>query len=188
MDEPVRPDPEAAPDEAGPSAGVEGSGTVAVPDAGAGPAHDAPRASGPRRMPPLSPRAVVVIVGALVLATVLYMGRDAIRPFVVGLVVAYLLDIPVERMARVGLPRWVSVLIVYAIFAVLFVLAIRAVFRPLADEIATFIDEFPTFIAQVTDLYQHLDLPPGLREAIDDWLMNLDEGVGGSTPVTCCRW
>ena len=55
-----------------------------------------------------------------------YVGRDALRPFVVGLILAYLLDIPVERMARLGMPRWVSVLIVYAVFAVLFVLAIRA--------------------------------------------------------------
>jgi predicted PurR-regulated permease PerM len=182
MDEPVRPDPEAAPGEAGPSAEIEGSTTDAVPDAATSRASVVPRPSGSRRLPPLSPRALVVIVGAIVLATIAYMGRDALRPFVVGLVLAYLLDIPVERMARVGLPRWVSVLIVYAVVAVLFVLAIRAIFRPLADEIATFIDEFPTFIAQVTDLYQHLDLPPGVREAIDAWLMNLDEGVGGINP------
>jgi hypothetical protein len=54
--------------------------------------------------------------------------------------------------------------------------------RPLADEVATFIREFPAFTAQVTDLYAHLDLPPAVREAIDSWLANLGEGVGGIRP------
>jgi predicted PurR-regulated permease PerM len=186
MDEPVRPDPAAAPDEAGPSPGSEGpepdiaresTASDGPPVAGAGPS---PRPL--RRLPPLTPRVAAVIVGAIVLATVLYMGRDALRPFVVGLVLAYLLDLPVERMARRRIPRWASVLIVYAVFAVLFVQAIRIIFRPLADEIATFIREFPKFTAQVADLYAHMDLPPGVREAIDEWLANLGQGVGGINP------
>ena len=124
----------------------------------------------------------LVIVGAIVLGTVAYMGRDALRLFVVGLVLAYLLDIPVERMARRRLPRWLSVLIVYAVFAVLFVQFIRLVVRPLGEEISTFVREFPLFMAQVTDLYQHLDLPPAVREAIDNWLAGLSTGVGDFDP------
>jgi len=133
-------------------------------------------------MPALTPRVLVLLVGAVILGVVLYFGRHALGPFIVGLVLAYLLDIPVERMARVGLPRWVSVLIVYALLVVVLVLAVRAVVRPLVDEISTFIREFPAFIAQVTDLYAHLDLPPALREAIDGWLESLGHGVGGFNP------
>jgi predicted PurR-regulated permease PerM len=133
-------------------------------------------------MPPPTPRVLVVIVGAIVVATVIYVGRDSVRPFIVGLILAYLLDIPVERMSRVGLPRWISVLIVYAVFVVVFIQAIRVVFRPLADEIATFVKEFPAFMAQVADLYAHLDLPPGLREAIDGWLDSVGSGVGALNP------
>ena len=125
---------------------------------------------------------LVLLTGAVVLGVVLYFGRHALGPFIVGLVLAYVLDIPVERMARIGLPRWVSVLLVYAVVAVVFVLAIRAVVRPLIDEISTFIREFPAFIAQVTDLYAHLDLPPALRETIDGWLDGLGSGVGGFNP------
>jgi predicted PurR-regulated permease PerM len=133
-------------------------------------------------VPPLTPRVVVVLVGAVVVGIAFYLGRDSLRPFVVGLILAYLLDIPVERMARVGLPRWVSVLIVYAVFLVVLILGLRVVLRPLVDEIATFIEEFPAFMAQVTDMYAHLDLPPGLREAIDGWLDSLGHGVGGLNP------
>jgi predicted PurR-regulated permease PerM len=133
-------------------------------------------------MPSLTPRVAVVIVGLVVVGIVAWLGRDALRPFVVGLILAYILDIPVERISRRGLPRWVSVLIVYAIFVVVLVWAVRLVVAPLAVEISRFIREFPAFMAQVADLYEHLDLPPDLREAIDNFLENLNSGVGGLNP------
>ena len=175
MDEPVRPDPAAAPEAAGPSSTSDpGSASVAAPDN-----REAPAAS---RIPIPTPRVLVVIVGVLVLGVVLYFGRHALGPFVVGFVLAYILDLPVERMARLRIPRWASVLIVYAVVVLLIFLAVRAVVRPLADEISAFIREFPAFVAQVTDLYAHLDLPPVVRDAIDKWLEGLSHGVGGFNP------
>lgn len=135
-----------------------------------------------RRVGPPTPRALLVVAGAIVLLFVLYLGRSALAPFVIGLVLAYLLDLPVERMARVGVPRWLSVLIVYAVVVVLVVQALQLTIRPLASELATFIAEFPTFTAQVADMYAHLDLPPALRQAIDSWLADLGAGVGGLDP------
>ena len=55
---------------------------------------------------PISPRVALVIAGAIAIGVVLYAGRSALGPFIVGLVLAYLLDIPVERLSRLGLPRW----------------------------------------------------------------------------------
>jgi predicted PurR-regulated permease PerM len=113
---------------------------------------------------------------------VLYLGSSALGPFVVGLVLAYLLDMPVERMSRVGLPRWLAVLIVYAI--VVFVVAEAIVFaiRPLFDELSTFIREFPAFSARVADMYAHLDLAPALRNAVDTSLTELGAGIAGLDP------
>jgi len=129
-----------------------------------------------------SPRAILSIAGVLILLGVLYLGRSALGPFVIGLVLAYLLDLPVERMARVGMPRWVSVLVVYAIFVFLVVQALLITLRPLGQEVAAFIREFPSFTAQVADMYAHLDLPPALRNAVDGWLVSLGQGVGGLNP------
>jgi predicted PurR-regulated permease PerM len=173
MDEPVRPDPAAARDAAGPSS----TGNQA---AAAAPARSGAIAS--NRIPIPTPRVLVVLVGLVVLGIVLYFGRHALGPFVVGLVLAYVLDIPVERMARLRIPRWAAVLIVYAAVVLLLVLAVRAVVRPLADEISAFIKEFPAFVGQVTDLYAQLDLPPEVRDAIDTWLAGLSHGVGGFNP------
>ena len=132
---------------------------------------------------PVSPRVVLVLVGAAVLAIVLLLGSSAVGPFIVGLVLAYLLDIPVERMSRVGIPRWLSVLIVYAVVLFVVVEASVLTIKPLLDELATFIREFPTFTAQVSDIYAHLDLAPTVRQAIDTWLAELGSGIGGLDPA-----
>jgi predicted PurR-regulated permease PerM len=191
MDEPVGPDPAPSPAEpdrpvaeastAPPEPPAEPIVAEASPTPTTGP-PDRPPPSG-RRIGPPSPRAALVIVGAAVLFAILYLGRSALGPFVVGLVLAYLLDLPVERMARIGLPRWISVLIVYAVVVVLVVQGLLIVLRPLGTEISTFIREFPSFTAQVADMYAHLDLPPALRHAIDSWLADLGQGVGGLDPT-----
>ncbi|HEX2755181.1 MAG TPA: AI-2E family transporter [Candidatus Limnocylindrales bacterium] len=132
---------------------------------------------------PLSPRVVLVLAGSAVVAVVLHAGSSALGPFVVGLVLAYLLDMPVERMSRIGLPRWLAVLIVYAVVVVLVVEGGVMAMRPLSDEFATFIREFPKFTAQVTDIYAHLDLLPAVRHAIDTWLADLGSGIAGIDPA-----
>jgi len=191
MDEPVGPDPApspAQPDRPDPEASTNPPKPVvgpAVATSAKTPETTPPQArrSEGRRIRPPSPRAGLVIAGAVVLFAILYLGRSALGPFVVGLVLAYLLDIPVERMARVGLPRWVSALIVYAVVVVVVIQALLIVLRPLGTELATFIRDFPSFTAQVANMYAHLDLPPALRNAVDTWLTDLGQGVGGLNPT-----
>jgi predicted PurR-regulated permease PerM len=127
---------------------------------------------------PISPRVALIIAASIAIAIVLYAGRSALGPFIVGLVLAYLLDIPVERMSRLGLPRWICVLIVYVVAAVAIYQGLRLMLRPLADEISAFIAEFPRFMTQIADQYAHLDLPPALRHAVDTFLADLGKGIG----------
>lgn len=143
-----------------------------------------PTAHGRTAFGPLSPRVALVIVSAVIIGIVLYAGRSSLSPFIVGLVLAYLLDIPVERLSRTGLPRWVSVLIVYVVAAVAIYQGLRVMLRPLADEISTFITEFPRFSSQLADQYAHLDLPPAIRGAIDAGLKDLGSGLGAIDPTT----
>ena len=143
-----------------------------------------PTAHGRTALGPLSPRVALVIVAAVVVGIVLYAGRSSLGPFIVGLIVAYLLDIPVERLSRTGLPRWISVLIVYVIAAVAIYQGLRVMLRPLADEISTFITEFPRFSTQLADQYAHLDLPPVIRNAIDAAFKDLGSGLGSIDPTS----
>jgi predicted PurR-regulated permease PerM len=187
MDEPVRPDP-AQPTTDPPA--TRSAPPSPPPDAAAipSPAPTAPtaptaRTAGSRRLRAPTPRVGLVIAGAMVLGVVLYLGSAALGPFIVGLVLAYLLDMPVERMSRVGVPRWLAVLVVYAIVVFAVVEALVLTLRPLADEFATFIREFPSFTAQVTDMYAHLDLSPTIRQAVDTWLSELGAGLAGLDPT-----
>ena len=65
------------------------------------------------RFAPLSPRVAVLIAAAIVIGILLWMARDAVRPFVVGLLLVYLLDPPVRWLVRRGLRRTLAILLVY---------------------------------------------------------------------------
>ena len=129
---------------------------------------------GRRRLAPLSPRVAVLIGAAVVVALILWMARDAVRPFIVGLLLVYLLDPPVRWLARRGVPRILAILIVYLVTIVAIVEFLNLTLRPLISEAAQFIEDLPALIEQfdaqlqrLADLYQGLNLPPAVREYID---------------------
>jgi predicted PurR-regulated permease PerM len=115
-----------------------------------------------------------VIGAAIVAGVILFAAGSAIRPFVVGLLLAYLLDPLVERFARRGVPRWLAVLLVFAIVVGTVVLALAIAIPPLVRQIATFTDELPAILQSIqyqldhlTELYDRLGLPSELRSAAD---------------------
>src|SRR4029078_12295426 len=103
-------------------------------------------------IPPLTPRVLVLLIGVVVAGVALYFGRHSLGPFVGGLVLAYVLAVPVERMSRRGLPRWTCVLLVYALVVIVFVGAIYVVVHPLADEATYFMIDFTSLQPQTRDL------------------------------------
>jgi predicted PurR-regulated permease PerM len=121
-----------------------------------------------------TPRAVVVIGGAVVLGVVLFAAGSAVRPFVVGLLLAYLLDPLVERFARLGAWRWLAVLLAFGVTVGVVALVFAIAIPPLAQQIATFGDELPAIVQQIqyqldhlNELYDRLGLPTELRTIAD---------------------
>ncbi len=148
----------------------------AVPPARtADPGTDGPRSGGQAiRLRAPTPRVAVVIGAVVVGGIVVFAAGSAIRPFVVGLLLAYLLDPLVERFARRGVPRGLSVLLVFAIVIGLIVLALSIALPPLVRQIATFTDELPSILAQIqyqldhlNELYDRLGLGTELRSLAD---------------------
>jgi len=119
-----------------------------------------------------------VLLTAIVVAFLLYQGREALSPFVVGLLLVYLLNPAVERLTRLRVPRWLSILIVYAIVVFVIVQALSFMLRPLVDQIRTFADDLPALLGNLDRFYRELDLPPAFRDVIDDWLAGLSAGGG----------
>lgn len=132
-----------------------------------------PTGAGGRLQAP-TPRVAVLIAGAVVVGVLLFAAGSAVRPFVVGLLLAYLLDPLVERFARLGLRRWLAVLVVYAIALGAIVLVLAVAIPPLVQQIATFGDELPLILDQIqyqlahlNELYDQLGLPIEARGVAD---------------------
>ena len=145
---------------------------------------------GRRRLAPLSPRVAVLIAAAIAIAVVLWMARDAVRPFIVGLLVVYLLDPPVRWLARRGVPRILAILLVYVVAIVAIVEFLNLTLQPLINEATQFIEDFPALLEQfneqlgrLAEFYAGLDLPPALREYIDAAIEALTTGETSFNPA-----
>jgi predicted PurR-regulated permease PerM len=152
-------------------------------DASTLPKHDRPRLSAP------TPRVAVAIAGAIVVAVLLYLGRDALTPFLIGALLVYVLDPAVRFVSRLRIGRWsiprsLAVLLVYVAAFVAVVQGLALLLGPLVGQLVDFLGDVPALVAAVEGAlaelgryYQALDLPPQLREFIDGAIADAIEGA-----------
>jgi predicted PurR-regulated permease PerM len=154
---------------------------------------DAAAGPGRTRFGQLSPRVAVLIVAALIVGLLLWMARDSVRPFVVGLLFVYLLDPPVRWLARRGVRRSLAILIVYVVAIVAFVEFLALTLTPLVNEIMRFIADFPRLAADLDaqlqrlgEFYQRLQIPLEIRQWIDGVIAGFGQGgsSGGGLDLT----
>lgn len=184
MDEPAQP-----------GGTVTGSPLQEASRSGIGPGGSAPFAERRRRpdagrIRPPTARVGLLLFAAIALAFVLYLGRDALSPFIVGLIIVYLLDPPVERLARVGLPRWLAILLVYAVVILIVVEGLSLMLTPLVQQISAFVSDLPGLlrsldeqVRRISEIYRGLALPPEIRHAIDQWLAQAGQGASAFDPT-----
>jgi predicted PurR-regulated permease PerM len=125
-------------------------------------------------------------VAAAILALVLFLGRQALGPFILGLLIVYLLHPPIDRISRLGVPRWIAVLLVYVGVGFIVIEALSLMLRPLVNQAALLVRQLPMLAQQLdqqlqrlSEVYRGLDLPPQLRVAIDQWLAEMAERAAG---------
>jgi predicted PurR-regulated permease PerM len=136
------------------------------------------RRGGEARLRPPTLRVALVLFAAIVVAFLLYQGREALSPFVVGLLLVHLLNPLVDWLTRLRVPRWAAILVVYAIVVFVIVQALSFMLRPLVDQIRTFAADLPGLLGNLDRFYRDLDLPPQFRETIDGWLAGLSAAGG----------
>jgi predicted PurR-regulated permease PerM len=143
-----------------------------------------------RRLPPISPRVALLAFAAVLLGVVLFAGRDALGPFIVGLLLVYLVSPPIERLVRVGLPRPVAILLIYVVVGFFIVEGLNLMLRPLVDQVRQFATDLPGLVDQLRTqlerfgaVYRGLELPAPLRDAVDQWLAKLSSGDVGFDPA-----
>jgi predicted PurR-regulated permease PerM len=142
------------------------------------------------RFAPISPRVAVLIGAAILVGILLWMARDAVRPFIVGLLLVYLLDPPVRWLTRHGMRRSLAILLVYVVAVVLFVEFLNLTLTPLVNEIVSLLQDLPGLAAQLqsqvdrlSEFYARLAIPDAVREWIDSMLASIAQGGSGGTPA-----
>ena len=140
---------------------------------------------GTGRFTPLSPRVAVLLGGAVILAMLLFMAADSARPFIIGLLFAYLLNPPVRWLVRLHVPRVLSILIVYVVGIILLIEFLSLTLTPLLNEILRFIDDLPTLIndldrqlQQLSEAYSRLQIPDAVRLWIDGVVASIGQNGG----------
>ena len=175
----AEPTPKAEPAQTGPgSAPPEAESSPPSAQPGAAELPLATPTNEGRRLGPPTQRVGLLLVAAVVIGVALYVGREALSPFIVGLMLVYLLDPAVERLSRLRVPRWLSILIVYIVAVVVVWQAVAFTIRPLVEQVRTFVADLPGLLSRLEGLYRGLDLPPQLREAVEHWLAQVEQGGG----------
>ena len=145
-------------------------------------------------MPPASfkiSRLVWLILGALVIALVLYQLRNALLPFVVGGALAYILEPFVSWLerrtpwmsSRPELKRVILILLIYVVFVLVVIGAIIALIPPITAEIKHFIENLPNLIESSRSSIESLDaqitarLPEELVADIHDAAQDLGKVI-----------
>lgn len=85
----------------------------------------------------------------LVLLLFLFLFRDILLPFVLGMVLAYILDPLADRLERLGLSRLLATLAILLIFLLLMAVFVVAIAPILGRQIGGFIDNLPQTVAQL---------------------------------------
>lgn len=115
----------------------------------------------------------------------LWRAWPALTPFIIGLVLAYLLTPFVNRLAQ-RMPRWLAILIVYVVGIGLIAIAIGYVVPPVVDQIEQLLGNIPSIpelqamFADLTALYRERvpvqfqqQLDPAIAGAIDSLQANV---------------
>ncbi|MBF8723588.1 MULTISPECIES: AI-2E family transporter [Pseudomonas] len=92
---------------------------------------------------------------ALLVAVLLYCLHNILSPFLVGILLAYLADPLVDRLERLGLSRTWGVVVVFSLFALLFLALLLVLVPMLAKQLVRLYELAP----QMLDWLQHVALP-----------------------------
>jgi predicted PurR-regulated permease PerM len=135
-----------------------------------------------RRLRPPTPRAALTLIAFALLAVVLLAASGAVKPFVLGGVLVYLLAPVVERLARLGIWRPLAVLLTFVVAFGLVGIVAWVALTPLIQQLRLFITDLPDILANlrvgVEEFYAGLNLAPEIRALVDRVLADLAGGLG----------
>ena len=146
-------------------------------------------------LPVPSRRVLVLVAGTAVLVGLFWLGRDVLAPFVVGLLLVYLFDPLVERLARIEIagrrvPRALLILLVYIVVTLVVAELFLLLIGPLVEQLRAFVEDAPGYydmlnerVGEVFAWWDRLDLPADIKAAVDEALRDLLANIGSLVPA-----
>ena len=115
-----------------------------------------------------------VLVG---LAVLVILTQEALAPYIIGLILIFLMNGLVDRLQRAGVPRWGGTLI--AILALIVAVAAFAYFilDALIEQLSALIVSLPEITSEVTDWLLSLGLPESVEAALAGWFETLPAAI-----------
>lgn len=121
------------------------------------------------RVPPTGPsrrQRLALLAGVgLALLLGLWMFSAILTPFVLAACIAYFLDPLASRMARMGMPRWLSAILLVTMLLLLGLLAVLLLYPLILAQIGVLLTRLPGYIATI-------------NAALRDFLLALEEAAG----------
>ncbi len=120
----------------------------------------------------------LIFGGVLAGLTVLViLTQEALAPYIIALILIFLMNGFVDRLQRAGVPRWGGTLI--AILALIAAVAafVYFILDALVDQLATLINSLPEVASVLDEFLRGLGLPENVEAALAAWVEGLPDAV-----------
>ena len=122
---------------------------------------------------------ITIIIGALIgFIYFIWLVRSALYPFIIGLLLAYMLNPMVCKLEDKGLNRLIAIIIIYLLLFGIVIIGGSKLLTLLIKDLEYFAQDLPRIVARINELlifiqsqYQNSALPYAVRLAIDDALL-----------------
>ena len=125
-------------------------------------------------------RWTLVSAAVIAVATILWLSRAALTPFIIGLVLAYLMVPLVGRLNR-RMPRWAAILIVYLITFGVLGLALAYIIPPTIGQINEVVESIPGWyrdgreeVQKLIDRFQ-AEAPEEVRQRVNEQIERIQQ-------------
>jgi predicted PurR-regulated permease PerM len=126
-------------------------------------------------------RFLLVVVALATIARLIVAAWATLLPFLVGALLAYVL-LPLMTLLDRWLPRWLAIVLVFAVFVVVLALALAFLIPPLIHQFTALVQALPDATA-MSRLVQRFDtwlkaLPPQAQQAVNNALQGHRDAAG----------
>jgi predicted PurR-regulated permease PerM len=120
----------------------------------------------------------VIFGGVLVaLAVLVSVTQEALAPYIIGLILVFLMNGLVDRLQRAGIPRWGGTLIAILALIVAVALFVWLILDAFLEQLSTLIASLPEIASTIGDWLGGLGLPENIEAALSEWVEAMPAAV-----------